>query len=136
MTVHTTLLDDLFICNACDAQGVPELERSSGRHTEGHHLIRCLKPKKTVAKALATEQRLTAMEYRLDGMQSQLDVLSSCMGDLTGYIKDLHTRVENIEQLLRLEKAPERASKLDPPPSHDVSSQSQSLQVDTGTCLR
>src|SRR5579863_10080092 len=35
------LSDDLFICDACDRAGVPDLTRSSGRHTEGHHLIRC-----------------------------------------------------------------------------------------------
>jgi hypothetical protein len=39
-------LDHLFICNACDAEGVPDLERSSGKHTEEHHLIRCLESEK------------------------------------------------------------------------------------------
>jgi len=32
--------DVLFICDECDRADVPDLMRSSGRHTEGHHLIR------------------------------------------------------------------------------------------------
>jgi hypothetical protein len=67
-------LDDLYICNACDAAGVPDLIRSSGKHTEDHHLIRCLAPQKADGKAPPTEQRLTSIEGRLDdGMQTQLD---------------------------------------------------------------
>jgi hypothetical protein len=81
-------LDNLYICDECDAHGVPDLMRSSGKHTEEHHLIRCLAPEKTddKDKASPTEGRLTSIEGRIDGMQTQLD-------DLTG-------RIGNIEQLL------------------------------------
>jgi hypothetical protein len=81
-----TKIDDLLVCNACDAEGVPDLVRSSGRHTEDHHLIRCLAPENAADKALPAEQRLTSIEGRLDGMQTQLD--------------DITTRMGNIEQLL------------------------------------
>jgi hypothetical protein len=103
-------LDHLFICNECDAEGVPDLERSYGKHTEEHHLIRCLEPEKTDDKPLPTEQRLTSMESRLNGMQSQLDKLSACMGDLTGFMKDLNARIGTNEQLLKLAGSPEKAA--------------------------
>ena len=86
-------IDDLFICNACDAEGVPDVVRSSGRHTEDHHLIRCLVPENAEDKALPTEQRLTLIEGRLDGVQTQLNDITTHMGDLT-------SRMGNIEQLL------------------------------------
>ena len=35
-------LDCLFVCNACNTKGVSILTLSSGKHTEMHHLIRCL----------------------------------------------------------------------------------------------
>ena len=55
--------------------------RSSGKHTEQHHLIRCEVPKKADDdKTLSTEQRLMSLEDRLDNMR---------------------TRIETIEQLLR-----------------------------------
>ena len=109
LNVRAALLDNLYICDACDAEGVPDLMRKSGRHIEDHHLIRCLAPEKTddKDKALPTEQRLTSIEGRLDGMQTQLDGLSGRMGDLTGRvgdlsgnIGDLNARIGNIEQLL------------------------------------
>ena len=100
------MLDDLYICNACDAAGVPDLIRSSGKHTEKHHLIRCLAPEK--AKTSPTEQRLTSIEGHLDGMQAQLDDLTSRTGDLTNHVGGLNARMGNIEQLLqRLVGAPE-----------------------------
>ena len=82
------VLDDLYICDKCDAEGVPDLMRSSGRHTEEHHLIRCLAPEETgdEDEGSSTEQRLTSMEGRLDDMQTQLDALNG--------------RMRNIEQLL------------------------------------
>jgi hypothetical protein len=83
--------------HACDADGVPDLVRSSGKHTEEHHLIRCQAPKTTDDEASPTEQRLTSIEGRLDGVQTQLDSLNS--------------RFENIEQLLhRLAAGPESAA--------------------------
>ena len=104
LNVCATLLDNLYICDACDAEGVPDLMRSSGRHTDDHHLIRCLAPEKRDDKALPTEQRLTSIEGRLDSMQTQLDDLSRRMGDLTGRVGDLtgdlNARIGNIEQLL------------------------------------
>ena len=100
--------DDLYICDACDAAGVPDLIRSSGEHTEKHHLIRCLAPEKADGEASPTEQRLTSIEGRLDGMQTQLDCLTGRMGDLTDRVGDLNARMGNIEQLLqRLVGAPE-----------------------------
>ena len=80
------LLDDLYICGACDAEGVPDLTRSSGKHREEHHLIRCLAPAQMDDKGSLTDERLTSIESRLDGVQTQLN-------DLTG-------RIGNIEQLL------------------------------------
>jgi hypothetical protein len=116
LIVRAAPLDDLYICDGCDAEGVPELMRSSGKHTEGHHLIRCLAPKEAddKDKASPTEERLTSIEGRLDGMQTQLDDLTGRVGDitgrigdfpgrtdnLTGYIGDLNARIGNIEQLL------------------------------------
>jgi len=68
--------------------------RSAGKHTEEHHLIRCLAPEKTDDNATTTEQRLTSIEGRLDGMHTQLN--------------DLNARMETIERLLqRLVGAPE-----------------------------
>ena len=98
LNVRIALLDNLYICDACDADGVPDLMRSSGKHTEEHHLIRCLAPEKTDVndKAAATEQRLTSIESRLDGLQTQLDGLTDCMGDLTGRMGDLSGRTGDL----------------------------------------
>jgi hypothetical protein len=43
-------------------KGVSELKRSSGEHTEVHHLTRCLAPEKDKDDAPATEQRLISTE--------------------------------------------------------------------------
>jgi hypothetical protein len=102
------MLDDLYICNACDAAGVPDLIRSSGTHTERHHLIRCLAPEKADGKVSPTEQRLTSIEGRLDGMQTQLNDLAGRVGNLTDRVGDVNVRMGNIEQLLhRLVRATE-----------------------------
>jgi len=82
---HPTFLDNLFLCESCDGEGVPELMRSSGKHTEDHHLIRCLAPEED-DNISSTERRLISLEGRLDSMQSRFD-------DLTG-------RIGNMEQLL------------------------------------
>lgn len=68
--------------------------RCSGKHTEEHHLIRCLAPEKDDEDASATEQRLMSIESRLDSMQTRFD-------DLTDHIGDLTTRMGNIERLLQ-----------------------------------
>ena len=101
LTHHSVYkIDDLFICNACDSEGVPDVVRSSGRHTEDHHLIRCLVPENVEDKVLPAERRLTLIEGRLDGMQTQLDDITTRMGDLSGYVGDLTSRMGNIEHLL------------------------------------
>ena len=93
LTCHAVLSDNLFICDACDSEGVPELSRSSGKHTKEHHLIRCSPPKKSEEAAPEAEQRLMSIESRLDGVQTRFDSLSGRIDDLTG-------RIGNIEQLL------------------------------------
>src|SRR6266851_4690572 len=91
---RSVLLDNLFICDSCDSSGVvPDLTRSSGKHTQEHHLIRCMAPEKCDDDAPAAEQRLISIENRLDGMQTRFDELSGRIEDLTG-------RIGNIEQLL------------------------------------
>ena len=77
----TFFSDDLFLCEVCEAIDPPiELMRSSGKHDEGHHLIRCQAPKQDDYTTLSTEEQLMSLKYRLD---------------------DMHTRIETIEQLLR-----------------------------------
>ena len=83
------LSDDFFICDACDSAGVPDLMRSSGRHTEGHHLIRCQALEEGGDTSSPMEQRLSSVEGRLDGMKTQLDDLTHRMGDLHGRVEDL-----------------------------------------------
>ncbi|KAH9953093.1 hypothetical protein BC827DRAFT_1273837 [Russula dissimulans] len=79
--------DDLFICDTCDAKGVPDLARSSGKHTEEHHLIRCLEPTgKDDGTVSSPDQRLISMEGRLADMQTEF--------------RDLSARIGNIEVLL------------------------------------
>jgi hypothetical protein len=97
----TTLLDDLFLCRACEAGQACqaceldeacqacdrkvdlELMQGSGKHTEDHHLIRCLAPEKDDDALSSTERRLISLESR---MQSQFD--------------NMESRIGNIEQLL------------------------------------
>ena len=68
--------------------------RSSGKHTEEHHLIRCLAPEKEDDDTPATEERLTSIENRLDRMETRFDELTDRIGDIT-------SRMGNIEQLLQ-----------------------------------
>ncbi len=58
--------------------------RASGKHTEEHHLIRCLALEKPNTKASTTEQRLTLIEGRLNGMQTQLDNIEQLLQRLVG----------------------------------------------------
>ena len=91
LKVRVALLDNLYICDACDTEGVPDLTRSSGKHTAEHHLIRCLAPETgDKNKTSLTEERLTSIEGRLDGLQQGLQTQ---LDDLTG-------RIGNIERLL------------------------------------
>jgi hypothetical protein len=90
----TTLSDDLFLCEACDRKGDLELmrgsgKRGSGKHTEDHHLIRCLAPEK--------DDDALSLEDQLKEMRSQFDNMESRFGDL---IRDFTTRIGNMEQLL------------------------------------
>ncbi|KAH9995914.1 hypothetical protein BJV74DRAFT_883811 [Russula compacta] len=78
-------VDNLFICNACDAEGVPDIEPEKVGERE----------------ASPTEQRFTSIDGRLGGMQTQLDDLTGRMGDLAGYIGDLNARIGNLEQLVQ-----------------------------------
>ncbi|KAI9464111.1 hypothetical protein BJY52DRAFT_887328 [Lactarius psammicola] len=103
--------DDLFLCDACDRNGVPELMGSFGEHSEDHHLIRCLAPEKEDDTLSSTERRLISLEdqlnnmhsrfdntqSRFDNMQSQFDNLQSRFDDLS---QDLTSRIRNMEQLL------------------------------------
>jgi hypothetical protein len=59
--------------------------RSSGKHTEDHHLIRCLAPQED-GDISSTERRLMSLEDRLDDMHMRFD--------------DLGDRIRNIELLL------------------------------------
>ena len=43
-------------------------------------------------------------------MEGRIDDLSRCIGDLTGCIRDLHARIENFEQLIKVTGAPERTA--------------------------
>ena len=83
------LSDNLFICSICDKEGVPDLTRSSEKHTEEHHLIRCLAPEEA-KKAPSTEQRLASLEKRLDNMQTRFDEFSDKIEQL------LHKLASNI----------------------------------------
>ena len=71
--------------NACDTVGVPNLTRSSGKHTGKFDLIRCLAPDKMEDKATTTEQRLTSIEGHHDGppgTEMQLNDLNARMGNI------------------------------------------------------
>jgi hypothetical protein len=70
---------DLFICDSCDSEGVPDFKFKSKwrKHTEEHHLIRCLYPEKEKEEPLTTEQRLERVEKRLDDLTGKLELLLS-----------------------------------------------------------
>ena len=68
--------------------------RSSGKHTEDHHLIRCLAPEKDDGVSSSIERRLISLEDRIDSMQSRFDSMQFRFDDLTG-------RIGNMEQLLQ-----------------------------------
>jgi hypothetical protein len=63
--------------------------RSSGKHTEGHHLIRCLTPEKHAHVVDSTERRLMLLEDQLYNLQSRFD----------GLTQDLTIRIGDMEQL-------------------------------------
>lgn len=65
--------------------------RSSGKHTEEHHLIRCLAPEKydDDNPATSTEERLMSIETRLDSMQTQFNDLASRLGNIEQLLQNL-----------------------------------------------
>lgn len=91
---HIALSDNLFICNSCDVNGVPDLMRSSGKHTEGHHLIRCLAPEKAKEATSSTEQRFMSLEKRLDKMQTRFENLDDRIGNIEQLLHRLASKME------------------------------------------
>jgi hypothetical protein len=65
----------------------------SGKHTEDHHLIRCLAPEKDDDVLSPTERRLISLEEQLACNLSSINIGDLAIGDLT-------TRIGNMEQLL------------------------------------
>jgi len=77
-------IDDVFICDACDQKGVPDLPNRP-EHTEEHHLIRCLAPRKDETTA-SVERRLVAVEGQLHTMHTQVE----------GQLHTMHTRFDDL----------------------------------------
>jgi hypothetical protein len=67
--------------------------RSSGKHIEDHHLIRCLAPEEDDDTS-STERRLISLEDRLTNMQSQFDDLTSRIGNMEQLLHRLATASE------------------------------------------
>ncbi|KAI0044626.1 hypothetical protein FA95DRAFT_1496723 [Auriscalpium vulgare] len=71
--------DDLYICNACDAKGVPKIEGAPG-HSEEHFLVRAQAPEALKAsdesKENSTEQRLMSLEKRMENIEVLLQRLA------------------------------------------------------------
>jgi len=78
--------DNLFICDSCDNNGVPDLMRSSGKHTEEHHLIRCLAPEKAVS---STEQRLMSLERQFENLDTRFGNIEQLLYRLASKIESL-----------------------------------------------
>ena len=79
--------------------------RISGKHTEDHHLIRCLAPEKDDGVSSSIERHLISLEDRIDSMQSRFDERLISREDRIDNIQsrfdDLTGRIGNIEQLLQ-----------------------------------
>jgi hypothetical protein len=73
--------------------GVPDLTRYSGEHTEEHHLIRCMAPEKVKEEASSTEQRLKSLEERFDSMETRLGDLGSRMGNIEQLLQRLASMI-------------------------------------------
>jgi hypothetical protein len=84
-----TLSDNLFICDSCDNNGVPDLMRSSGEHTEEHHLIRCLAPERAKEVVSSTEQRLMSLEGRFESLDGRLGNIEQLLYRLASKIESL-----------------------------------------------
>ena len=91
--VLSLLSDELFICDSCDMEGVPDLKLASKKHTEEHHLIRCLAPEKAEEAPFSPDQRLVSLEKRLDDMQTQFNELSGRIGNMEQVLHRLASRI-------------------------------------------
>ena len=74
-------------------KGVPDLKRASRKHTEEHHLIRCLAPEKVAEAPSSPDQRLMSLERRLDDMQTQFNDLSGRIGNIEQILHKLASRI-------------------------------------------
>jgi prefoldin subunit 5 len=74
--------------------GVPDLTRSSGEHTEEHHLIRCLAPEKAKEATSSTDQRLASLEKRLENIQMRFEDIDSRMGNIEQLLHKLASKSE------------------------------------------
>jgi hypothetical protein len=74
-------------------KGVPDLKRASRKHTEEHHLIRCLAPEEAEEAPLSPDQRLVSLEKRLDDMQTQFNELSGRIGNMEQILYRLADRI-------------------------------------------
>jgi len=75
--------DDVFICDTCDQKGVPKIPMLL-EHTEEHHLIRCLAPRKDEGTTASVEQRLVALEGHLHNLCSRFETLEQLLHDIHG----------------------------------------------------
>jgi len=82
-------MDDVLICDACDQKGVLDLPNRP-EHTDEHHLIRCLAPRKDEETTTSVERRLVALEGQLHDMHTRFDDLSNRFGTLEQLLHDLH----------------------------------------------
>jgi len=82
-------MDDVFICEACDQKGVLDLP-DRPEHTDEHHLIRCLAPRKDEETTTSVERRLVALEGQLHNMHTRFDDLSNRFGIPEQLLHDLH----------------------------------------------
>jgi len=83
--------NDLVICDSCDTKGVPN--RAPRKHTEEHHLIRCLAPEKVEEAPSSPDQRLMSLEKRLDHMQIQFNDLCGRIGNMEQILHTLASRI-------------------------------------------
>ena len=93
--VLSLLLDELYICDSCDMEGVPDLIRASGKHTEEHHLIRCLAPERAEEVPSSPDQQHVSLEIekRFDDVQTQFNDLSGRIGNIEQILHRLAARI-------------------------------------------
>ena len=93
--VPSLLLDGLFICDSCDMDGAPDFICASGKHTEEHHLIRCLAPERAEEAPSSPDQHHVSLEIgkRLDDVQTQFNDLSGRIGNIEEILQRLVARM-------------------------------------------